>query len=135
LPFGAFYLSFLTPLLSSTFTAQQYWISPVWPVNTISIKDALKKMELRDHRGNAIPFSLQFTTCDENRLTGGEIITAEGVILARHKKRVSRSNQSSPAKAANEWDNGTRNLLFPNGEIRKCHIWLITQFNGQETHL
>lgn len=92
-------------------------------------------MELRDHRGNAIPFSLQFTTCDENRLTGGEIITAEGVILARNSKRLFRSKKSSTDRAANEHDNGTRNLLFPNGEIRKCHMWLIIQFNGQFTHL
>jgi len=92
-------------------------------------------MELRNHHGNAIPFSLQFITCDENRLTGGEIITAEGVILARNKKQRVRSKPTPSGRAANEHDNGTRNLLLPNGEIRKCHMWLIVKFNGQETHL
>lgn len=103
---------------------------------TIALKDALREMDRIDEKGNPVPFSIEFCTCDENRKTGGELIFLEGVVLARNVKKIPRyvRKESTPGKKANEWQSATRNILIPSsGEIRKCSIHLITMFNGKPT--
>lgn len=77
-------------------------------------------------------FSLQYVTVDRKRKTGGKFID---LTEARVNKSSIVSGQSQTKttgnKSPNQYENATRNLVLPNGQIRKCHIRLITMFNGQ----
>ena len=74
---------------------------------------------------------------------GGRIIEHHDCVLSgsrgMHVKNASTNNESNTnirteaAKNPRHWRNRTRNILFrPSQQIRKCHISLITGFNGKE---
>lgn len=90
----------------------------------IRLQDALDIMK------NGEPFSISFVTANKSKKTGGEILELENVKLNKFQKQVVKNIESIP-KPANETANEIRNFLLPNGQIRKCHIRLITKFNGQ----
>ncbi|MGV3588601.1 MAG: hypothetical protein ACO1OF_16465 [Adhaeribacter sp.] len=105
----------------------------------ILLKDALAQMEKKDERNWPVPFTIEFVTADRERNTGGEVIRLEKVVLARDVKGLKKKtsailDSTEPDRAANpnHWLNGTRNLYHTQSQqIRKCHIRLITKFNGQ----
>lgn len=102
----------------------------------IHISEILKEIETIDKdTGEAKTFSCSVITCDLDRDRGGEILTLHNVRLHKlAKKKVEKEtqNEESLSILPNERKNATRNLLLPNGQVRKIHIYLITRFNGQE---
>lgn len=104
----------------------------------IRLKAVLEKMEEFDHEGKPIAFNLKFVTCDRKRGTGGEIIEIVGgrkCVGVRNGKVVYDKRKievQGPTKDPRHWVNATRNIVLPNGGIRKVHIRLIIEFNGQK---
>lgn len=82
----------------------------------IALTDVLQAMMSRDAKGNPLPFNLVYSTHDDKANDYGRIIKAENV----HVKGRTPSNRK----------NRSVNLHFPGGEIRACHLPLITHFNG-----
>mgnify|MGYP007112379565 CR=1 FL=1 len=70
-------------------------------------------MEQRDEKGKPQKFNLKF-----NKLSTGETVEANDVIMTSYYHR-----------------NGTINIQWPNGEVRKIRLVLITEFNGKEVYL
>ena len=91
----------------------------------------------RDRQGQPVPVHIEFVTCDEAKGTGGELVSLDGVVLAKLTTTLPRAAKASPgsaffAKRANEWHNGTRNFyIVASKEVRKVHIRLITLFNHE----
>ena len=104
----------------------------------IQLKDVLHQLEKpsRDRQGQPVPVQIEFVTCDEKKGTGGELVSLDGVVLAKliTDKLPKPGPKTSEffGKRANEWHNGTRNFLIVSSkEVRKVHIRLITQFNRE----
>ena len=96
----------------------------------IGLKDMLDCMDKGED------FSIAFVTSDKNRGTGGEWIEVK---QCRKTEYVTKEEQKLLKKAQpkvelfrnpHHYDNSTRNLQLPNGEIRKVAIRLIRRFNG-----
>lgn len=83
-------------------------------------------------------FSLLVITANKQSSEGGEEL-----FIPRAWKHTSATRKEQQALDAaqkqeavfrrnpNHYDNSTRNLKLPNGEIRKIHIRLVRQFNGK----
>lgn len=99
----------------------------------ILLKEVLNEIDRTDEQGHPVSFNMKFVTADRKRRTGGEIIEANNV----HKCITIRNNKvvydSRPHVSRNphHFTNATRNIIFPNGQIRKVHIRLIIEFNNQ----
>ena len=106
----------------------------------IMLNQVLKDMCKVDHKGRPVPFSIQFCTASKKRRTGGELIDLPQAVLSWNQKKGASKSEPLPegktaiesAKKPNHYRNRTRNLVLPNGEMRKVHISLITRFNGHE---
>jgi hypothetical protein len=84
------------------------------------------------------PFAVKVITADVNRGTGGEELFIP--MAWKHSARTTREERALQKKSEavtryscnpNHYDNSTRNLKLPNGEIRKIHIRLLREVNGQ----
>lgn len=103
-------------------------------MKTISLINVLQRMDELDHNSNPIMFNIKFVTADKKRMSGGEIIEikyAKKCIGIRNNEAVFDTGNKK-RKKPNHYINSTRNILCPNGQIRKIHIRLITEFNGQK---
>ncbi|MFN3802866.1 hypothetical protein [Belliella pelovolcani] len=104
--------------------------------NTMQLKDALRLMDRLDHKSIPVPFSVTFYTADRRRGTGGEKKTISGAILSKHNKflpqHVRRVDGFGGSRKARHYENATRNIQSPDGEIIKVHIRLITAFNNSK---
>ena len=99
-------------------------------METIKLNDALKEMNSGE------PFDLRCVTMDESRKTGGDFLEITGGrILKKDIKSKKNTTHNSSIKRQNHYKNATRNILLENGEFKKIHIWLITNFNGQQVAL
>ncbi|AWW31835.1 hypothetical protein DN752_17800 [Echinicola strongylocentroti] len=102
----------------------------------IRLKDALKLMDRLDHKGNPIPFTIQFYTADRRRNEGGMKKEIKGGILSKHNKSLPLYKRNvdgfGSSKSPRHHYNATRNIQAPEGSITKVHIRLIKQFNGME---
>ena len=97
----------------------------------IKLIDALTLMDDFDRNGNPVPFQIKFFTME------GELIEIpQGVkCIGKKNDQVVFDKQGSSTKVKknpNHIKNSTRNILLPNGQIRKCKIRLITQFNNKK---
>lgn len=89
----------------------------------------LRQMEATSKGGEYLPFSVAFVTADRKRGTGGEIIRYPEAILARSRRKA-KAAASAPSRA--RLFNRERNITAPgSGQIRKVHIDLIIEFNGE----
>lgn len=109
--------------------------------NYIRLTEVLDLMDALDSNGDPIPFSIRFVTANRKDKTGGEIITIDKAVkcVGKDKKgnpvidtRRKETPDLTKPKNPNHWSNATRNLFLPNGQIRKVHIRLIIEFNGQK---
>ena len=81
------------------------------------------------------PFSLTAICCDARRGTGGELLVVEKAYKSGWKSPSERK-QGTPLEAVklrklpHHYENSTRNILLPSGEVRKIHIRLIRKFNN-----
>jgi hypothetical protein len=106
----------------------------------IRLGEVLRQMDLFGNDGIPLSFQIKFVTANRNQHTGGEIIEIkEGRKCVGKKngkiifdKRVVTPEIQKINKDPHHWINSTRNILLPNGQIRKIHIRLIIEFNGQK---
>jgi hypothetical protein len=93
--------------------------------------------EVLDHLDSGQEFSMMVITCNEKKQTGGEelwIDKAEKHLPLNHRQRAALKKQQPSSllkKNPNHYDNSTRNLRMPNGDLVKIHIRLIRIFNGK----
>lgn len=85
------------------------------------------------------PFSLTYVTCDINRKVGGEILKLNVCLLPMHKKAAGAFAFEMPeepktdfSKNPHHYESATRNVILPNGKIKKFHIRLLLEFNGSK---
>ncbi|MDP1624104.1 MAG: hypothetical protein Q8M08_17410 [Bacteroidales bacterium] len=106
----------------------------------IQLSAALDLMDQLDGEGKPVNFHVKFVTADRIRRSGGEIIEIQSgrkCVGKRSGKTVFDSRKKadenpSISRQPNHWVNSTRNILLPNGGIRKVHIRLIIEFNNQK---
>jgi hypothetical protein len=106
----------------------------------IRLGECLEQMEQLDEFGKPKKFQMRFVTANRNLGTGGEIIEIEdgrkcvgkrnGSVV--HDTRKAYAEVPALSKDPHHWINSTRNILLPNGQIRKVHIRLIIEFNHQK---
>lgn len=91
--------------------------------------DALTLMDNVDRNGNPVPFQIKFYTKD------GELITIDHGVKCIGKGKdgqviLAKGIEPKEKKNPNHFKNATRNIYIPvSGQIRKCKIRLITEFN------
>ena len=108
--------------------------------NFIQLSSALDEMDQLDHEGKPVKFHIRFVTADRIRRAGGEIIeipSGRKCVGNRNGKSVFDTRQKADentrtSRQPNHWVNSTRNIILPNGGIRKVHIRLIIEFNSQK---
>lgn len=99
-------------------------------METIKLNEALTEMQSGE------PFDLRCVTFDESRKTGGEFLAiVGGRIFKKETKAKKLPTRNSSIKRQNHYRNATRNVLLETGDFEKIHIWLITNFNGQQVAL
>lgn len=100
-------------------------------METTTLKEVLYWMD------GGEPFSLMAITWDEKKKTGGEELFIKQAwkhnpVKPEDRKAIAQAQPKTLLrKNPNHFNNSTRNLRLPNGEIRKVHIRLIRQFNGK----
>lgn len=83
----------------------------------IPYSDMLAITEVREDRGDPVPFSFTYIKADLKRRTGGDAKTISCAV------RVGGSSD------------GTLNYkMLPSGLIRKAHLRLITEINGEKVY-
>lgn len=103
----------------------------------IHLNDALAQMQMRNHKGEPQPFSIEWWTCDRTRKTGGELKRVEKAILTKNDGSITRHAIGAPGKRrVNEFKNQHRNILDKSQTdavrmYNKVHIRLIHSFNDQ----
>jgi hypothetical protein len=108
----------------------------------VELKQVLSDMERLDRYGKPVPFDIVFKTANDKLNTGGDTITLKQVRLAFVTKTGNRTLNPKNMIARNEAmlkqgrapqhvKNGTINMVDEAGNITKCHIWLIDEFNGK----
>lgn len=107
---------------------------------TISLKDALAIIDLKDKDGYPVPFDISFRTLQRNSKTGGRLVAYKGATHLTSLPKKKLSNQQivddlqrpeRTKRNPNHFTNRTRNIKKPNGEIAKVHIRLIVSINNQ----
>lgn len=101
----------------------------------IPLSDVLKQMDSKK-----VIDSISFVTAHKRNGTGGEIINLKKVVQTGNYNR-GRANRSASEKVdvkpmernPEHYKNQTRNLIMSgSSQTRKCHIRLITEFNGKQ---
>jgi hypothetical protein len=101
------------------------------------IGTAITLKEVLDHLDSGEPFSMMVITCDHKRQTGGEELWIDKawkhnpLTKSERQKLKKQQPQSLLNKNPNHFQNSTRNLKMPNGDLIKIHIRLIRIFNGK----
>lgn len=94
--------------------------------------DVLNLMDDFDANGNPLPFSIKFYTIEGEAIIidlAVKCVGKRGNQIILDKKPKNAKTKKNP----NHFKNSTRNIYIPqSGQIRKCNIHLITQFNGQK---
>ena len=106
----------------------------------IQLSKALQLMHMVDENNKPVKFQVKFVTANRKLKTGGEIIeiaSGRKCIGKRNGEMVfdtrpSKTDVSTISRPPNHTANSTRNILLPNGGIRKVHIRLIIEFNNQK---
>lgn len=108
-------------------------------MKTISLKEALKIIDLKNSQGEHIPFAISFRTLNRNSKTGGALRTYTSVTFPKQKgeptekqKIAALQRAAKQRKNPNHFKNRTRNLQKANGEIFKVNIRLIVSINNQK---
>jgi hypothetical protein len=109
-------------------------------VKHIFLRQVLEVIKKTDANGEAIPFDIEFRTFNRNNKMGGVLKKYEGAKLLIGKKLKGKPfidveyfyRQQRVRKNPNHWDNKTRNIELPGGQIKKINILFITKFNNLE---
>jgi hypothetical protein len=105
-------------------------------MNIIWLSDALREIMFSKN-----PFSICYVTCDVGRKKGGDLIQLENVMLSFHQDKLEDLGFELPSAPVTEFQkkpehygNATRNVILPNGMIRKFHIRLLLTYNGKKVY-
>lgn len=104
----------------------------------IRLKDVLQAMETAE-----APFSIKYVACNKKKRSGGYIVQLDKCFKTGDQtdtppKAAAKLSKVlapvvGPSKNPHHYENYTRNLkVLPSGQIRKCSIWLIIEFNGMK---
>jgi hypothetical protein len=101
--------------------------------NSVRLTEVLRQMEEGEER-----FSIRFVKADKRRQTGGKIEAWHHCQLSRRRlavgerPRAARPAEESASRLPSHYQNATRNIVQgKSSQVRKIHIWLILEFNGQ----
>lgn len=83
-------------------------------------------MTRRDEKGELIPFSITFVTCNQKLNTGGEKITFDRAVYA------GGASQNKKRRSPNKADHFTREIRHQDGDrLMRIHPLLVTRYNGK----
>lgn len=107
-------------------------------IGTITLKQALDIFNQRDSKKMFVPFDVSFRTFSKTTKRGGQLKVYEGVkwlpsAKPDDKKEITIHNVLDPVKAnkdPNHFENRTRNVELPNGDIRTINIDYIILVNN-----
>jgi hypothetical protein len=92
----------------------------------IRVTEMLEEMTRRDEKGELIPFSITFVTCNQKLNTGGEKITFDRAVYAGGS---AKGKKRSP----NHKDHFTRDIRHQDSDqLMRIHPLLVTKFNGKQ---
>jgi hypothetical protein len=109
-------------------------------MSTVSFSECLEIINLKDKKGNSFPFDADVYTYNKNSKKGGVLKHYKSVKLLAWEKQErtlqgltkSASTEVRATKNPNHFQNRTRNIELPNGEIKKIHLRLIDSINGKK---
>lgn len=104
----------------------------------VFLKEAVKIFSLKDRENKPFPFDLRYRTFNGQTKQGGKLIEYKGV---KHLPSANPNASASLAPEAvfsrdktsrnpNHFDNRTRNIELPNGDIKTIRIDFIIEING-----
>ncbi|MFM1776341.1 MAG: hypothetical protein RJA53_1951 [Bacteroidota bacterium] len=96
----------------------------------IKLTEALKLFNLRDANGMFVPFDIEYRTFNSQTKQGGKLKAYQGVKYLPSAKKVEESSTDLSIKNPNHYENRTRNIELPNGEIKKLRIDFIVSINN-----
>ena len=96
---------------------------------TIPLKEVLHQMRALDAHRQPVPFSLSVRTFNRQNKRGGKLdVYHKATLMQQPKNKAAADSLTDP----NHWENRTRNIKLPTGEIKKINILFIIAFNGKE---
>lgn len=107
----------------------------------ILLKNVLEQMRQVDKNGDAIPFSLEWRTWNNQNKMGGKWMQTDAAILCfkleknkveNWEKLLQKKAQIKKRKKPNHHDNYTINIELHDHSIIKVNVLLITKFNDIE---
>jgi|GEM_PF-1753720 len=119
-------------LLVSFFRVRRGWNFASMIANSVRLTEVLRQMEEGEER-----FSIRFVTADRRRKTGGKVEVWHDCQLSRRRREVGQRPApapatDSPSRMPSHYENATRNIVQrDSSQVRKIHIWLMLEFNGQ----
>jgi len=104
------------------------------------LRQVLEEIKKTDEKGDALPFDIEFRTYNRNNKMGGVLKRYERAKLLIGKKLKGKPfidaeyfyRQQRVRKNPNHFNNRTRNIELPGGQIKKINILFITKFNNLE---
>lgn len=104
----------------------------------IKLKEALSIMRRLDKEGEPFPFSCQVRTFNRQSKKGGRLLSISQAILLPLSGGNSQTPASveslkfiSPAKRSpNHYENKTRNIKLPNGNVKKINLNFLISINS-----
>jgi hypothetical protein len=109
-------------------------------VKRMFLRQVLEEIKKTDAKGDALPFDIEFRTYNRNNGMGGVLKKYEKAKLLIGKKLKGKPfidaehfyRKERIRKNPNHFDNRTRNIELPGGQIKKINILFITKFNNHE---
>ena len=106
----------------------------------IFLKEAIKILSLKDKEGKPFPFDLRYRTFNSQTKQGGKIKEFIGAVYLPDANENSKPSLAPEAVFAREktsrnpshFDNRTKNIELPSGEIKKIRIDFIIEINGNK---
>ena len=106
------------------------------------LKDVLKKMQTLKN-GKPVKFDIKVREFNRQTKRGGKLKSYKNVemmiagytpVKKTREERLKTKAVTRDRKNPHHWDNRTRNIKLPTGEIKKINILLITEFNGEKVY-
>lgn len=98
-----------------------------------TLKEALKVFQNKNEIGMYLPFDLTYRTFNEQTKQGGKLKVYKGVKYLPEAKQTDEfdiAKQNKHLKPPSHFENRTRNIELPTGEIKKIRIDFIISVNN-----
>lgn len=104
--------------------------------NQIFLKDVLKYIHSKDMDGNPLRFDIEIREFSRQNKTGGKYkVYNDACLLSVNKKGKTEKKfffKEKKKRNQHHWENRTRNIELPNGDIKRINILFIIKFNGKK---